>query len=107
MRTFQITMDEHELHLVSEVLRSLESSVTQPQPESKYRHTFAAVVKLSIPDQVRVHSLVKRFAYRPIEEQQPDELTCMCGDSMENHASPLTCGHSPVSERDHYAKGSA
>lgn len=28
---------------------------------------------------------------------------CMCGDSMENHSSPLTCGHSPVDSGAYYA----
>jgi hypothetical protein len=35
-------------------------------------------------------------------EKIPDD-TCCCGDPMEGHASPINCGHSPVSMRDHYA----
>lgn len=30
--------------------------------------------------------------------------TCMCGDAMKNHDSPLNCGHSPLSMRDHYLR---
>jgi hypothetical protein len=36
-----------------------------------------------------------------LKDDVPDDVCC-CGDSMEGHASPLTCGHSPVSMYDHY-----
>jgi hypothetical protein len=26
--------------------------------------------------------------------------TCCCGDHMDNHADPMSCGHSPVSMHD-------
>lgn len=32
----------------------------------------------------------------------PDDVCC-CGDSMENHESAISCGHSPVSMRDYYS----
>lgn len=38
------------------------------------------------------------------EEDIPDDVCC-CGDSMENHDSPINCGHSPVSMRDYYLAG--
>lgn len=37
------------------------------------------------------------------EDSIPDD-TCMCGDAMKNHDSPLNCGHSPVSMRAHYLR---
>lgn len=37
----------------------------------------------------------KENVYEP-----PD--VCCCGDSMENHPSPMECGHMPVSAREYY-----
>lgn len=36
------------------------------------------------------------------EKYAPDDV-CMCGDSMKNHDSPLSCGHVPVSMADYYS----
>ena len=40
-----------------------------------------------------------------IEHAQVSSGICCCGDSMEGHPSPMTCGHSPVDMWDyHYGK---
>jgi hypothetical protein len=36
------------------------------------------------------------------EEVNGCKTTCCCGDYMEDHADPMSCGHSPVSMHDYY-----
>jgi len=38
-----------------------------------------------------------------LDRADTSEGYCCCGDSMDNHASPMTCGHSPVDAGDYYA----
>lgn len=38
------------------------------------------------------------------EDEIADDV-CMCGDAMKNHGSAFDTGHSPISMRDHYTRG--
>ena len=38
-----------------------------------------------------------------IKHAQVSSGVCCCGDSMEGHPSPMTCGHSPVDMWDYHS----
>lgn len=38
-----------------------------------------------------------------IKHAQVSSGICCCGDSMEGHPSPMTCGHSPVDMWDYHS----
>ena len=38
-----------------------------------------------------------------LERADTEEGVCCCGDSMDRHSDPMTCGHSPVDMGDYYA----
>jgi len=40
-----------------------------------------------------------------VEQAPVSSGVCCCGDSMDNHASALTCGHEPVDQWDHALHG--
>lgn len=52
------------------------------------------------------------FGQEPPVEAEPCEnechgckTTCCCGDDMETHAEPMSCGHTPVSMHWWYCEG--
>lgn len=38
-----------------------------------------------------------------LERADTAEGVCCCGDSMDRHSDPMSCGHSPVDMGDYYA----
>lgn len=38
-----------------------------------------------------------------LERAKTEEGVCCCGDSMDRHSDPMSCGHSPVDMGDYYA----
>ena len=53
--------------------------------------------------QKQVDSLNKKYdaLLEFIKHAQVSSGVCCCGESMENHSSPLNCGHSPVDMWDY------
>lgn len=51
-----------------------------------------------IAQQARIEQLTNFIKYAQVSSG-----VCCCGDSMEGHPSPMTCGHSPVDMWDYYS----
>lgn len=51
-----------------------------------------------IAQQARIEQLTNFIKYAQVSSG-----VCCCGDSMEGHPSPMTCGHSPVDVWDYYS----
>ncbi len=51
-----------------------------------------------IAQQARIEQLTNFIKYAQVSSG-----VCCCGDSMEGHPSPMTCGHSPVDMWDYHS----
>ena len=47
--------------------------------------------------------IAAKAALETLRKGQFYEGVCCCGESMENHTSPLFCGHTPVDFGEYYA----
>ena len=52
--------------------------------------------EIILAQQARIEQLTNFIKYAQVSSG-----VCCCGDSMEGHPSPMTCGHSPVDMWDH------
>lgn len=66
-------------------------------PESEIESLAAAVTEL-----VESHKAL----LETVEHLDTAEGVCCCGDDMERHAHPMSCGHEPV-DAGHYYHGQA
>lgn len=54
--------------------------------------------EIIIAQQARIEQLTNFIKYAQVSSG-----VCCCGDSMEGHPSPMTCGHSPVDMWDYHS----
>jgi hypothetical protein len=54
--------------------------------------------EIILAQQARIEQLTNFIKYAQVSSG-----VCCCGDSMEGHPSPMTCGHSPVDMWDYYS----
>lgn len=54
-------------------------------------------------DKIEVPRELLQSLAEMLDRADTSEGYCCCGDSMQNHPSPMYCGHSPVDMGDYYA----
>lgn len=54
--------------------------------------------EIILAQQARIEQLTNFIKYAQVSSG-----VCCCGDSMEGHPSPMTCGHSPVDMWDYHS----
>ena len=70
-------------------------------PESPYKEQFRAEIA-DQAEQIKImEGLLSRFV-NLANNTSTSSGCCCCGDSMENHASQMACGHAPCDSGEYY-----
>lgn len=75
--------------------------IREPETTARYHYDMAVASRAALAGSGDGWRLVPVEFIEFVKNAPVSSGTCCCGDDMENHANPMSCGHSPVDEWDY------
>ena len=99
-----MTREEVEALRVEARENAMQALASMGQAHEAYEAQLEAEAELAAAQQ-REAALTKALeaCVASLERVDTEEGVCCCGDSMDRHSDPMSCGHSPVDMGDYYA----
>lgn len=86
---------------LQDFITALTSRIDVPQPANPRDTALADLA--AARDQIEALRGALEACVASLERADTEEGVCCCGDSMDRHSDPMSCGHSPVDMGDYYA----